>query len=167
MQGWEKQPPSHLAAYSVALPEHDQQWPELHEYQAPRFSLKCPCSSEEFCLTLRHDSTEALNQPPVEMTCSQCGRSALVFDPRHHGYEGQFGTTAEYWTPPDDILEYACSQCGAHSFQVAYTVQPLELEDPSELSDMDSPNDYFMWFAVAVACRACSAREELISWECA
>ncbi|MCX6950871.1 MAG: hypothetical protein NTV51_01595 [Verrucomicrobia bacterium] len=84
------------------------------------------------------------------------GAPFFVYDPRHHPASAFTGSEKDHpWHPAP---AHRCFSCGAERFRLA-----VGFEIPG---DSESPDDT-SWFALAVQCTACGAREGLFDDETA
>ncbi|MEO7327696.1 MAG: hypothetical protein ABI193_03895 [Minicystis sp.] len=56
------------------------------------FRLECPCGCDEF--RSQGHAGEDGTLPPITVTCEECGRATVLFDPRLHGFDGAVGNNA-------------------------------------------------------------------------
>jgi hypothetical protein len=125
------------------------------------FTPVCECSQEFVTVS----SSEGFS--PTSISCSQCGKGRVVFDPTQHGYDGELGHNAD--TEMATAEPVICSKCGGEHLRLALCFQysgetdVLEDEDPPDVK----PEDLFGWVMIAGQCAKCQAIQEVCQGECA
>lgn len=103
----------------------------------------------------------------AELSCQDCGRNILLFDPVLHGYDamiGEHSLTSASQRKANNI--YQC-QCGCELFQAAISV--VYDTDPETLLEltMKQRNNSYGWFNAQLKCTACNRLVNFIDYECA
>lgn len=137
------------------------------------FRISCQCGQSRF-QALGHywqhpDTKEVVFLSPLTLKCDSCGKAALLFDIREHGYDGEQG---ECWSArgEGEPEPFKCDECGPATFEI-YTKfnYPDDLFDEDE--DLDFAHgreqDFFDWFSTHGRCSGCSELLEVIDYECA
>lgn len=142
-----------------------------HIWQA---AVCCKCNSDVFGIRIlgETDSEGLLHGTEhgslrVELSCQDCRRSILLFDPTLHGYNAvgdEFGSAPIQ--PTEAKIQHDC-QCNNNRFRVAVAV--VYDANPETLASFTTKerNNSYGWFYAYLKCTACNRLIKFIDYECA
>lgn len=135
------------------------------------YEIACRCGGEAWAVNggsagTPHDPNAPGMLAPIRVTCTGCNREELLFDPREHGYDGEYGNdTSE--VNREDSERAVCAACSGRDFRVrvwlAYALDPSDLKDSPALAAR--PQDFFTSISVHGACAECGAERNFTWYE--
>jgi hypothetical protein len=110
------------------------------------FELTCGCGGKSFTVLAHVEDGDSI--PPVELECSSCNSTYVVFDPREHGYDAVIGNYGSYEVDelvqeltPDTLL-------APHGVIVRLEYPSDVLGDAALSADDLEPQDLFSWITI-------------------
>lgn len=136
------------------------------------FNLVCSCGSEEFSVAatriaettgLFEKNTTYTYLAPIVVTCSACGQTAKIFDPRIHGWDGEIDCSAS------QVGNEEPKHCFADPTQIRVTVSYQGIENYEDLKadGVQNLEDFFDTFSLSTRTNQGGDWIELVNYECA
>jgi hypothetical protein len=126
------------------------------------FQVACPCGSELFTSLAHREDGEFV--PPIHLECDGCAATRVIFDPRHHGYDGALGNNGSREVPAE------LAELGLSDVDLPHPVI-VRFEFASEILGDDQwagrERDLFTW--ITILARSVDGEEvvQLFDYECA
>ncbi len=136
-------------------------------FASPVFRLRPHDLGRDMTIYGRRTSDAETLGSPILVGSLDRDRSALFFDERVHGHDGEFNDPApDSARPLGRLAQFCCPKCGGRVFQ---TWVAFEFPDDLTLSGERAarPQDYFSWFWLSARCAACSWAGMVADIECA
>lgn len=134
------------------------------------FSVGCPCGERAAYLGC-YSVSEGANPVkifigPLAIECPACGRVSDLLDTRHHGYDGELGSSSTM-IGDGERARYACSDCGVRPMLVCPTFSYQLNDDDFAATAEGRPHDFFDCFALEGRCSGCDTLRRITDFECA
>lgn len=128
------------------------------------FGTKCPCGSTEFQVQYTDQGGV------VTITCSQCEKEYVVFDPYRDGYNGKLDVYEEEEFKEDPVA-FDCAECNHTTVKVFTAYQyngesGILEEEEEEIPEDVKPEDLFNFFMLVTECAGCGDLEVAFEEDC-